>query len=107
MSSRENTIEVVKTIGGEVVHDEYYALCQCPGCGMDVARGWLHCPSCGGALPYGELPVVKTCRNVGDSTVFECSECGRKYVPVQIRGKDESGPVDWRSCPGCGTAVEA
>lgn len=101
----ENALEVVKVVGGKVVDDEFYELRSCPACGGDAARGWGHCPACGEELPDGEPYAPRTCYNVGNSTVFECSECGRKYVPVQIREKSESGLVEWNCCPGCMAVV--
>lgn len=97
------TVEIVKTVGGKVLYDEVDEMSQCPGCGTDVAASWHYCNCCGEELD-GDLPAFRTCSNAGDSTVFVCSECGRRYVPVQIRPKGD--PVaEWNCCPGCMAVV--
>ena len=102
MTEQDYTIEVIKSHGLEVLFDEVYPMRQCPECGYDVARGWLYCPSCGADLPYGELPLVSTCENISpDPSFFQCSACGRTYVPVQVLKKDAESKADWSCCPGC------
>lgn len=100
MINQEYTIEVIKQRGSEVLSDEIYAMRQCPSCGRDVARGWMYCPSCAESLPSGELPLIRTCTNVSpEPSFFQCSECGRVYIPVQIM--NEGPGVEWNACPGC------
>lgn len=48
----------------------------------------------------------RTCRNIDGNGWFECSECGRRYIPSQIVGKgSEQTGCEWSYCPSCGAKV--
>lgn len=97
-------VEIVKMVGGDVVSDEFFELALCPSCGAEVPDAYLYCPHCGGGpLEGGTRP---SCENKSDNdSFFLCSNCGRLYVPVQVKGNGEGGAVDWKCCPGCMAVV--